>query len=50
MKRLTIANQVRINLKTYTMVFTLLAIWILFGFLTNWSFFTPKTCRTCSAR
>jgi D-xylose transport system permease protein len=24
------------------MVFTLLAIWILFGFLTNWSFFTPQ--------
>lgn len=42
MKRLAIANQVRINLKTYTMVFTLLAIWILFGFLTNWSFFTPQ--------
>jgi D-xylose transport system permease protein len=42
MKRFAIANQVRINLKTYTMVFTLLAIWILFGFLTNWSFFTPQ--------
>jgi D-xylose transport system permease protein len=42
MKRLAFANQIRINLKTYTMVITLLVIWILFGFLTNWIFFSPR--------
>jgi D-xylose transport system permease protein len=42
MKRLALASRVRINLKTYTMVFALLGIWILFGLLTDWIFFSPR--------
>ncbi len=42
MKRLAIFTQARLNLKTYTMVFALLGIWILFGFLTDWIFFSPR--------
>lgn len=30
------------NLRTYTMIFALLFIWVLFGFLTDWVFFYPR--------
>jgi D-xylose transport system permease protein len=36
-----LVNQIRMQLKTYTMIFALLVIWLLFGFLTNWVFFSP---------
>jgi len=42
MKKLSIVNQIRMNLKTYTMIFALLAIWLLFGILTDWIFFSPR--------
>ncbi len=34
--------KVQVNLKTYTMIFALLFIWLLFGFLTDWIFFSPR--------
>jgi D-xylose transport system permease protein len=42
MKKLNLINQIRTNLKTYTMIFALLIIWLLFGILTNWIFFSPR--------
>ncbi len=42
MKNLKLIDQIRLNLKTYTMIFALLAIWLLFGTLTNWIFFSPR--------
>jgi D-xylose transport system permease protein len=33
---------VRRNLSTYTMILALAFIWILFGFLTDWIFFSPR--------
>ncbi len=42
MKKLNLINQVRTNLKTYTMIFALLIIWLLFGILTDWIFFSPR--------
>jgi D-xylose transport system permease protein len=42
MKKLNLINQVRTNLKTYTMIFALLIIWLLFGVLTDWIFFSPR--------
>jgi D-xylose transport system permease protein len=36
-----LVNQIRMQLKTYTMIFALLVIWLLFGFLTKWVFFSP---------
>jgi D-xylose transport system permease protein len=38
---LRIMDRVRTQLKTYTMILALLVIWLLFGFLTNWVFFSP---------
>jgi len=38
---LHIVDRMRMRLKTYTMIFALLAIWLLFGLLTNWVFFSP---------
>jgi D-xylose transport system permease protein len=42
MKKLRLANRIRSNLKTYTMIFALLIIWLLFGLLTDWIFFSPR--------
>ncbi len=36
------AQAIKKNLKNYTMVFALLFIWILFGSLTDWIFFSPR--------
>lgn len=37
-----IADLVRRHLKTYTMILALALIWLLFGFLTDWIFFSPR--------
>ena len=37
-----LAALLRTNLKTYTMLLALLFIWLLFGFLTDWIFFSPR--------
>lgn len=37
-----LATLMRTNLKTYTMLLALLFIWLLFGFLTDWIFFSPR--------
>jgi D-xylose transport system permease protein len=42
MKRVSLFGQVRVNIKTYTMVFALLGIWLLFGLLTDWSFLSAR--------
>jgi D-xylose transport system permease protein len=42
MKKINLINQVRTNLKTYTIIFVLLIIWLLFGILTDWIFFSPR--------
>jgi D-xylose transport system permease protein len=42
MKRFSLFGQVRINIKTYTMVFALLGIWLLFGALTGWQFLSAR--------
>ncbi len=39
--KLNLVNQIRLQIKTYTMIFALLVIWLLFGFLTKWVFFSP---------
>jgi D-xylose transport system permease protein len=39
--KLNLVSQIRLQLKTYTMIFALLVIWLLFGFLTKWVFFSP---------
>jgi D-xylose transport system permease protein len=38
----TISNLIRNNLQTYTMILALVFIWLLFGFLTDWIFFSPR--------
>jgi len=38
---LHIVDRMRMQLKTYTMILALLVIWVLFGFLTHWVFFSP---------
>lgn len=38
----TILDKMRANLKTYTMIIALALIWLLFGFSTDWIFFTPR--------
>jgi D-xylose transport system permease protein len=35
-------KNIKFNVKTYTMIFALLGIWILFGILTNGLFFSPQ--------
>jgi D-xylose transport system permease protein len=37
-----LAQLIRNNLKTYTMILALAFIWLLFGFLTDWIFFSPR--------
>ena len=37
-----LAELIRNNLKTYTMILALAFIWLLFGFLTDWIFFSPR--------
>jgi D-xylose transport system permease protein len=36
------AQLLQSNLKTYTMILALAFIWLLFGFLTDWIFFSPR--------
>ncbi len=38
----TIMTKVQANLKTYTMILALAFIWLLFGALTDWVFFSPR--------
>lgn len=38
----TISNMIRNNIQTYTMILALVFIWLLFGFLTDWIFFSPR--------
>lgn len=38
----TLSNLIRNNLQTYTMILALVFIWLLFGFLTDWIFFSPR--------
>jgi D-xylose transport system permease protein len=38
----TISNIIRNNIQTYTMILALIFIWLLFGFLTDWIFFSPR--------
>lgn len=35
-------QMIRQNLKTYTMILALAIIWLLFGFMTDWIFFSPR--------
>ncbi len=42
MLKKNLVSKVQVNLKTYTMIFALLFIWLLFGFLTDWIFFSPR--------
>ncbi len=42
MLKKNLLSKVQVNLKTYTMIFALLFIWLLFGFLTDWIFFSPR--------
>ena len=50
-RSLSVWKRIRANLRTYMMIFTLLFIWVLFGFLTpTGSSSRPATCPTCSAR
>lgn len=37
-----LSNLIRNNLQTYTMILALVFIWLLFGFLTDWIFFSPR--------
>lgn len=37
-----LSNLIRNNIQTYTMILALAFIWILFGFLTDWIFFSPR--------
>jgi D-xylose transport system permease protein len=39
---LPIFKKFRVNMRTYTMFIMLLFIWVLFGSLTHWIFFTPR--------
>ncbi len=38
---LRLLDRIRMQMKTYTMVLALLVIWLLFGLLTDWVFFSP---------
>ena len=38
----TFSNIIRNNLQTYTMILALVFIWLLFGFMTDWIFFSPR--------
>ena len=38
----TLSNIIRNNLQTYTMILALVFIWLLFGFMTDWIFFSPR--------
>ncbi|WP_136810456.1 sugar ABC transporter permease [Desulfosediminicola flagellatus] len=38
----TLSNMIRNNIQTYTMILALVFIWVLFGFLTDWIFFSPR--------
>ncbi len=42
MLKKNLLSKVQVNLKTYTMIFALLFIWLLFEFLTDWIFFSPR--------
>ena len=42
MKSLNFIEKIKINVKAYTLIIALLIIWLLFGFLTNWIFFSPR--------
>ena len=42
MTREELVKKLQMNLRTYTMIFALLFIWVLFGFLTDWVFFYPR--------
>lgn len=42
MKSLKFIHKIKIDIKTYTLIFALLFIWILFGSLTGWIFFSPR--------
>ena len=42
MKSLNFINKIKVNIKTYTLIIALLIIWLLFGFLTGWIFFSPR--------
>ncbi len=35
-------KRIRMNLRTYTMIFALLFIWVFFGFTTDWVFFSAR--------
>ncbi|MCP4400384.1 MAG: sugar ABC transporter permease [bacterium] len=37
-----LVTKIQANLKTYTMILALAFIWILFGFMTDWLFFSPR--------
>ncbi|MDY0096286.1 MAG: sugar ABC transporter permease [Candidatus Vecturithrix sp.] len=37
-----IVVKIQANIKTYTMIMALALIWLLFGFLTDWIFFSPR--------
>lgn len=37
-----IVEKIQANIKTYTMIMALALIWLLFGFLTDWIFFSPR--------
>jgi D-xylose transport system permease protein len=38
----TLSNLFRNNIQTYTMILALVFIWLFFGFLTDWIFFSPR--------
>jgi D-xylose transport system permease protein len=42
MKSLNIFDKIKFNVKTYTLIIALLIIWLLFGSLTGWIFFSPR--------
>jgi len=42
MKSFNFIDKIKINIKTYTLIIALFIIWLLFGFLTGWIFFSPR--------
>ncbi|PKP60348.1 sugar ABC transporter permease [Candidatus Atribacteria bacterium HGW-Atribacteria-1] len=42
MKSFNFIDKIKINIKTYTLIIALLIIWLLFGSLTGWIFFSPR--------
>lgn len=42
MARKTLTRLIQNNIQTYTMILALAVIWVLFGFLTDWIFFSPR--------